>query len=183
MAGSKVGIVNLALARLGEHPIQGLDEGTVAANTAALLFNSTRQATLRDFNWGFAMRTATLARESALPADGGYAYALPSLCLRAVRLLSGDSFFIRGNSLITSAPSATLEYISDIDDVAMFDSKFVEAFSYKLASELAMSVKGSAELMSSYLNAYQNFIRQAATESTGERHDTLPDNPYVDARF
>ena len=75
-----------------------------------------------------------------------------------------------------------MEYVADITDEAMFDSKFVEALSYKLASELAMTVKGSNELMASYSNAYSAFIKQAASESAGESRMYLPENPYVEAR-
>ena len=64
-----------------------------------------------------------------------------------------------------------------------FDAKFVEALTYKLASELAMPVKGSAELMASYSNAYQTLINRAATESAWEEKEPRSGNPYLEARF
>lgn len=178
----KVEIINIALARLGESPIQSLTENSVPASMASLLYDSSRRSTLRDFNWNFAVSMARLARVVSSPVDFRFAYALPSDCLRVIRLRGGVPFSIRKDRLLTDAESVELEYVMDVTDEAMFDSKFIEAMSYKLAAELAMPVKGSSELMASYSNAYSNFIRQAAAESAGESRVHLPDNPYVEAR-
>lgn len=181
MAG-KVEIINLALARLGESSIQSLGEDSVPARAANLLYDSSRQAALRDFNWNFALKIERLARFDGNPVDFRLTYALPPDCLRVIRLRGGVPFSLRGTRLYTDAETADLEYVADITDEAMFDSKFVEALSYKLASELAMTVKGSSELMASYSNAYSAFIKQAASESAGESRVYLPENPYVEAR-
>jgi uncharacterized protein with ATP-grasp and redox domains len=85
--------------------------------------------------------------------------------------------------LHTNSEDAVLLYIWDNDNEDEFDSKFVEALSYKLASELAMPVKGSPELMSSYSNAYLNLVKDAATESINERFEEMDDNPYITARY
>ena len=178
----KVEIVNIALARLGESPIQSLDEGTVPANMAKMLYMPARQAVLRDYNWNFALATSGLARLSTSVPDFRFAYALPADCLRAVRLAGGAPFVLRGNEVHTNMESPVLEYIRDVTDEAEFDSKFVEAFSYKLASDLAMSIKGSSELMASYANVYSALVQQAAAESAREMSAPLSDNPYLEAR-
>ena len=179
----KVEIVNIALSRLGESPIQSMDEGTVPANMAKVLYDSARRSTLRDYNWNFALKIANLARLAEVPCDFRFAYALPSDCLRAVRLRGRAPYVLRGKVLYTDAETPALEYIVDVTNEADFDSKFIEAFSYKLASELAMPVKESRELMASYSNAYSAFIQQAAAESAREMEVSLSDNPYVEARF
>ena len=182
---SKLEIVNIALARLGESPIQSLTEDSVPARVVSLLFDSARKSALRDYNWSFATRSASLARMSALPEelfDFQYAYALPPDCLRALRLRSGGAFLIRYKYLYTDDASSVLEYIADIPDAEAFDAKFTEAFTYKLASELAMSIKGSPDLMAAMSNAYTALTQSAAAETARESHDDLPDNPYVEAR-
>ena len=178
----KVEIVNIALARLGEDSVQTLDEGTVPANMEKMLYDSARQAALRDYNWNFALATSSLARLSKSVPDFRFAYALPADCLRVVRLIGGASFVLRGNAVHTDTESPVLEYIRDVTDEAEFDSKFVEAFSYKLASDLAMSIKGSSELMASYANVYSTLLQQAAAESAREMSASLSDNPYLEAR-
>jgi hypothetical protein len=176
-------IINIALARLGESPIQTLNEGTVPANAAKLLFESARQSALRDYNWSFALRTQALARLAEAPADFRYAFALPHGCLRAIRLRGGSAFSVRGKELHTNEANPVLEYVSDIEDANEFDSKFTEALTYKLASELAMPVKGSGELMAQLFNVYQTLIQQAAAESAREQGCKGSDNPYLEARF
>lgn len=179
---NRIEIINTALARLGESPIQSLDEGTVAANMAKLLYPQARQDALREYSWAFATKHAVLVRYKEAPADFSYSYALPQDCLRVVRILSDDPFVVRGDALCTNAPAVTLEYICDVDDETRFDSSFVKALSFKLASDLAIPVKGSNELMANYANAFTDYIRTAATVSAGERCRDLPDNPYLDAR-
>lgn len=188
---STVEIINIALARLGESPIQSLDEGTVPANTAKLFYGPARRATLRDYNWTFALKTNRLAKLAELPIDFCYAYALPSDCLRPVRLRSegvpdflgnGPRFVVREGKLLTNADPANLEYVFDCEDPEKFDDKFIEAMSYKLASDMAMTVKGSAEMTERYSREYQARVTQAAALSGNENRNTSGDNPYVEAR-
>jgi hypothetical protein len=156
---------------------------------ASVFYDPTRRSVLRDFNWNFALRTARLAKLQKDLPDFHYAFSLPADCLRVVRLIgmnawtNGPGFVVRSGNLLTNVDDAEIEYIVDCKDPALFDDKFVEALSYKLASELAMPVKGSPELMGNYMNIYQTFIEQAATISADEKHTELLDNPYLEARF
>lgn len=188
---STVEIINVALARLGESPIQSLDEGTVPANVAKIFYDQERRATLRDYNWNFALRTARLAKLAETPIDFQFAYALPSDCLRAVRLRSGGvpdyagpglRFVVRGGMVLSDEDPALLEYVCDCTDTTQFDDKFIEALTYKLASAMAMSIKGSTELTKSFLQEYTAIVSQAAALSGNENRDAENGNPYVEAR-
>ena len=181
---ARVEIVNLALARLGESPIQSLDEASVPAATARQLYDPARQAALRDYNWSFALKLQSLAQLDAPDATGEFSacFALPADCLRAVRLLSGAPFVVRGRALCTNASSPTLEYVRNVTDEAEFDAKFVEALSYKLASELAMPIKGSETMLSAMANRFTALAEQAAAESIREAKPAHSANPYVEAR-
>jgi len=182
---SKVEIINIALSRIGESPIQSLDEGTVPANMAKVFYDPARRSTLRDYNWNFSLRTARLAKLDETPGDFLFAFSLPVDCLRAVAILGGASphHLVRGRKLLSNEEAVTLEYIADVTDTSEFDDKFVEALTYKLASELAMPVKGSVELMANYANVYSTKVNQAAALSAGESNEGLSDNPYLEARF
>ena len=184
----RVEIINIALARLGESPIQTLNEGSAPANAAKLLYDAERRATLREYPWNFALKQATLARSEQDAADFRYAYALPGDCLRAVRLRGADKskavgFSVRGGYLYTDETGVTLEYVADIDDGDRYDSKFIEAFSYRLASALAMPVKGSPELMGNFMNLYKTMVSDAAVQSAREERTQISDNPYIEARM
>jgi hypothetical protein len=156
---------------------------------ASVFYDPARRAVLRDFNWNFALQTARLAKLQQTPSGFRYAFSLPADCLRVVGFLDSDErtggpgFVVRSGNFLTDREEAEIEYIADCIDPMLFDDKFVEAMSYKLASELAMPVKGSPELMSNYMNVYQAFIERAAALSADERHTELLDNPYLEARF
>ena len=182
---SKVEIVNIALSRLGESPIQSLDEGTVPANMAKVFYDPARRATLRDYTWNFSLRTARLAKLDETPGDFLFAFSLPVDCLRAVAVqgVPSSRHLVRGRKLFSDEEAVSLEYVSDITDTSEFDDKFIEALTYKLASELAMPVKGSVELMANYSNIYSTKVNQAAALSAGEEDEGLSDNPYFEARF
>ena len=191
MSGS-VEIVNIALARLGESPIQSLDEGTVPANMAKIFYDPARRSTLRDYVWNFALKTARLAKLAEAPVDFRCAYSLPSDCLRVLRLRSEGipdfscpdiRYAVRSNQLVTDSDPAILEYIYDCADPGEFDDAFIEAFSYRLASELAMPIKGSAEMVREMANQYQAKVAQAAALSGNENRDMEDSNPYVKARY
>ncbi len=184
---TKLDIINTALMRLGETPIQSLDEESTPAKTAKLLYDFSRRAILRDSDWNFAMREVTLAVvEPGVPAG----YALPSDCLRAigVKRIAGECqvlsewFRVQGDKLYTYASAPRLVYIRDEEDVTLFDPKFIEAFTYKLAGEMAMPVKQSESLTSAMLNAYQGVLMTASTETQNEHHVPLSENPYVEVR-
>jgi hypothetical protein len=180
----KIDIINLALTRLGESPIQSVDEASPAANAAKLLYDTVRRSVLRDYDWNFALKEVGLSRYTTPKRkDYHYSYALPVDCVRVIKLVNSSGFAVSDGSLHTDSEEAQLLYIWDNDDEHTFDSKFVEALSYKLASELAMPVKGAPELMSSYSNAYLNLVKDAATESINERYEELDDNPYITARY
>ena len=107
---TKLEIVNIALARLGESPIQSMDEGTAPSNLAKVFYDSARRSALRDYNWAFALRTLRLARLVETPVDFLYAYSVPVDCLRVLQvrrsgfpdsLDSGLRFVTRGGVLYT----------------------------------------------------------------------------------
>jgi len=211
---TKEEIINLALTRIGESPVTSLDEGSTAARTAELLYDASRRAILRDFDWSFATKSVLLN-----PVDTDEApavFAVPSDCLRVLRVYdkakfntkyantkspefhgmwesASDSsaqysrcakewFKVQGDKLFTYARTPLCFYIRDEEDAGLFDAKFAEALSYKLAGELAMPVRQSESLTASMLNAYQNVVATAATESGNEHDQNLPSNPYVEVR-
>lgn len=181
---TKTEIINMALGRLGESPIQSLDENSVPARAALLVYDAARRAALRDYPWSFALKEADLVRNAVCASKFfAYSFALPFGCLKVVEVLGDAEYETGGADLYSNSPAIHLKYVADVEDTDIFDSKFTEALTYKLASELAMPVKGSAELMASYNNAYTTLAQGSAAESERESRQVLSDNPYVDARF
>lgn len=185
-----VEIVNMALARIGENPIQSLEEGTVPANMAKMFYDPARRSALRDYVWNFALSVKSLAQLDEDGGDFSCVYALPADCLKILRLRGGNDFrerghvfTVRGGKLYANVSPAKLEYVRDESDPSKFDDKFVEALSYKLASDLAVPVKGSTDLMANFMNVYTAKLGQAATLSAEEERNVLSENPYMEARL
>jgi hypothetical protein len=200
MATGKLDIINLALMRIGESPIQSLEEGSTPANSAKALYDMSRRAVLRDFDWSFAMKTSSLPLLANEDEEAGvYVCSVPADCLRVVQVLrryeanfargtagfytSNEWFRVQGNKLYVRTPVPYVRYVRDEENTNLFDAKFVEALSYKLAGELAMPVRQSESLMASMLNAYQGLVGTAAEESQNEHEPALSQNPYVEVRY
>ena len=163
---SDVDIANMALSIVGSNTTvssMSPPDGSAAANYCATFYDIARREALAPFAWSFARTRAPLA-ELANPSDvWGYAYALPSDCLRVSRVAAlalnslneevapawnwlfnesgGADFAIETDStqklLLTHEPGAVLFYIRDQANPSTFTPGFVTALSYLLASYLA----------------------------------------------
>lgn len=190
----KIEICNLALSRLGVENIERIDETSEAARACNQFYEPTRRTVLRRFPWPFATRRVKLALIEGEPVDYEYAYRYPSdaikirelyaaECRRHVgkyKILSDDE----GKVLYTDVELAAVEYTADIDDVSLFDDTFIEALSWKLASEIAIRLTNNPALASNAIQAYQAYFSEAAAQGTNEEK---PKKQYVNplevARF
>lgn len=158
---SIIQICNMALAHIGAGPlISSIDppDGSVEAGYCATFYDVARTELLEPGNWAFSLKRAELAELTNASAAWTYAYALPSDCLRALRVLSptigvtvftqdasplqaddrqGAQFDIEGQILYSNQTEATLLYARDVTDSARFTPSFTSALSYLLASYLA----------------------------------------------
>lgn len=200
MASSKLDIWNLALSRIGHSElVANPDEGSLASDLCGLHYDQCLDYVLEDFPWRFAKRRSTLAIIAGTPPLAwGYQYAIPADCLR-IRALTNPLTrtplaeakipFERAtdgtsNLLYTDLPDAELIYTMRITDVSRFDSSFVSALTYYLASELAIPLRGAAggALADAMLNKYMGQVRIAAAKSLSEGFDTTPDGEFLQAR-
>lgn len=150
---SKTEICNIALSHLNiGKEIANVDtEQSQEASACRRFFETSRDATLRDFSWPFATRFATLALvEDAPTVEWEFSYRYPSDCLKIRRIVSGyrnDNRQQRVEYKISSDDSGTLvfcnvedpdvEYTALIDNPGLWPSDFVMAFSFRLASYIA----------------------------------------------
>jgi hypothetical protein len=158
---SIIQICNMALSHIGAGPlISSIDppDGSVEAGYCATFYDLARTELLEPGNWSFSLKRAELAELTNLSEAWTYAYALPSDCLRALRVLSptigvtvftqdevslqpddryGAQFDIEAQILYSNQTEATLLYARDVTDTARFTPSFTSALSYLLASYLA----------------------------------------------
>lgn len=133
-------------------------DGSVEAGHCASFYDAARTEMIEPGNWAFALKRAELAQVTNLDMGWLYAYALPSNCMRALRVLrqntavnvfapdgyvaaadDSDSaeFTIEGEILYCNQPDAVLVYVVDVTDTTKFTPSFTTALGYLLASYLA----------------------------------------------
>ena len=158
MASSKTVIVNLALSHLGSgKEIADLDtEQSDEASAMRRFYDEARDKALRDFNWPFATKIASLALVETNPNDEWtYSYRYPTDCLNIRRILSGvrtDNRQTRasykvakdsaGRIIFTDIDIAKVEYTERVETVEIYPPDFVMALSYLMAMYTAPRVTG-----------------------------------------
>lgn len=190
----KTEIINTALSHLGADTIHDIDEGSPEANAAKQYYDIARRSALRDgVNWGFATKIERLALLDEQPVDFAYAYALPSDYIRVINIVpktesySADGniypFKVRSGKLVCDLEEVYAAYIFNETDTNNFDTLFIDAFSYLLASKMAIRVASSKDLMQINLQLFHDLISTAGASSTNENKSPKVANPYVDARW
>lgn len=151
---SSIDICNLALSHLGdEATVSSIDppEGSAQADHCAAFYPIARNNVLASHAWGCATKRETLAQLSLTPPDAFvYAYAVPSMCLRPLRVMlpgdtddsNGQEYEVEAQSdgtlvLYTSAADAILVYIAGITDTTRFTPGMVSAVARLLAAYIA----------------------------------------------
>lgn len=143
-------IANLACVYIGtENRITSLDDDRFTARTIKGVWDIQRQATIRDGAWNFAMRRKDLAAESltdGVPYPWGYAFPLPAQCLRLIEVidLTEGQYQLEGrNILCDSAGPLYVRYQADVEEPALWDAAFTDAFARRLAWATGTRIAGS----------------------------------------
>lgn len=77
--------------------------------------------------------------------------------------------------ILSNVSEAMMEYIKRITDVTVFDATFVDALSYKLASDMAMPLTGDSRLAAYYNERYVQALQHAKVMAANEaKHKPLP---------
>lgn len=158
---SVVQVCNMALSHIGsEARVSSISppDGSVEAGHCATFYDLARTELIEPGTWRFALARAALAQLTNDSTTWLYAYALPSDCQRALRILTPGTaltvftqdtvdvsptdegsadFTIEGDVLYSNEPDAVLVYSRDVTDVSRFPASFISALSYMLASYVA----------------------------------------------
>lgn len=208
---SVVKICNMALSHIGsEARVSDIapPDGSVEAGYCEAFFDQARTELLEPGNWNFALARTSLAEVTNLSPTWAYAYALPSDCMRALRVLrrasgltvftqddtqfnpdDNDSvpFTIEGEVLYTNEPEAVLVYVRDVTDTTKFTPSFTAALGYLLASYLAGPVlKGAdgtrmGDTMRQRAMGIAGIAAASAANASNTVHDFMPSSVGVRA--
>lgn len=194
---SSIQICNMALSHVMSNLITSFDNPTKEARTCKLLYEALRDEVLASNAWGFARKELSMALSSEVFTKWDYAYQWPTDCLvprSIINQYSNDNtqripFDIGSNEaknrrfILTNEVDAILEYTAKIEDTNMFDAKFVKALSYRIATDLAMPLRGKPDLRKDMYQAYVIEIEGAKAVSNNQGHKAPDDsNEFMDAR-
>lgn len=192
-------ICNMALSYIAKGRITSLDERTEQARQCKLHYDHLRKMLLRRYTWGFAKRVNRLARLDTGIPGWEYVYAYPQKCL-SIRLIYNeqnaekkemeksdfDVVIIRDNvkAVACHVENAFAEYTYDTTDAEIMSEDFIEALSRLLASTIAMTLTGNANIQQMNYQLFQVAMQGAQTTMAQER-EKKPEFPhrYADARF
>ncbi len=166
-------ICNIALSKLGESPIHGIDpNGPPAARLCYMHYHPVRREVLCATRWSFATQYARLQAAAGESADGNRALAhtLPPDCLRVLDV-SSPHWTLRGRHIYCPAVCVKLTYTADVEDCLLFEPLFTEALATRLACKLCISLTGSSTARRALTEEYQRIaLPQAAHANAVQAH-------------
>jgi hypothetical protein len=180
---SAVSICNMALARVGvQHTISSMTERGPNAQACATFYDHSRIALLREIPWPFVERTVALALVETTPVNGwAFSYRYPANAVRMNHILSAigqrnpnppTPYKIgsdeSGRLIFTDVEFAVASYNVNQDDPNQFDEAFVDAITWRIATELAPVLSRDPGFNQVAIQQYQWSLRKAAAVAFNE---------------
>lgn len=187
---SETDIANLAAVRIGtESRITSLADNKVLARALKVVWNTERQAVLRDGTYNFAARRADLAAEADLDRiiyPYSYAFELPAQALRLIEVLdlARNDYQLEGRLVLCdSAGPLRIRYAVDEPNLAAWDAVAVEAFALRLAWKVGRKIAGSAFDAQACWAEYREAITRAKGVDARENPSIAQDDgEWIEAR-
>lgn len=186
---SEVAICNLALAGVGRGAvITSMDEASQAARACKLRYPYARDAVLRAYDWNFAAKRASLAKNTVAPAfEYANAFDLPADCLQVRSVYEGESemWVVEGRQIITDMGSPIkIKYTGLVTNSANFDPLFVETLAARIASDICVILTESVSRAQELWDVYRARLVEARRRDAQEgQPESLPRGSWSDARF
>lgn len=142
---SVVGIWNIAMAELGEDPLQSTEDDSKAAVLCATRWTDVRQASIRMHVWNCCKKYAQWALSPTAPPFGwANAFDLPADYIRHYGIMDCDGrslddadWEIVGSQLMTDAGAPlNVMYFFDLEDMTRTDALMAQVLGYELAIEI-----------------------------------------------
>lgn len=175
-------ICNLALSQVKGGFIESLTESSREAEIINRIYDLARDSTLTDVAPRFARKQVALALSTDTVTGWSFVYAYPADCLDAIEIYNEASakdedkipFEIAAGSalntkvILTEQELAELIYTAKVTNTSVYDNLFTEALAWKLASYLAMPLKGDDKLRAQTGQAYSIAVGIAKSKTKNE---------------
>ena len=190
---SVVDMCNSALNLLGASTISALTDDSKNARLCNQRYENVRNRVFRSHAWNCLHKRVQLAQNTTAPVIGyANAYALPSDCLRVLKVHNGatDSivsaidYKLEGKNIVTDEGTLYLIYIAKVTDPNEYDSYLQESISHQLAADLAYAITNNATLANNYMARADERLREARfIDATENSLGTIESNEFTDARL
>ena len=190
---SVVDMCNSALNLLGASTISALTDDTKNARLVNQRYEPVRNRVFRSHAWNCLHKRVQLAQNSTAPVvEYTYAYALPSDCLRVLKVHNGTTdsiasnidYKLEGRNIVTNEGTVYIIYIAIDTDPNNYDTYLQESISHQLAADLAYAVTNNATLADKYMTRADERLREARfIDATENSLGTIESSEFVDARL
>jgi hypothetical protein len=193
---TKTDICNYAITFIGGRPISSIDQDQQEAILCKRFYNMARMAVLRDHKWSFAKKSVALAVTTDTDFVGwDYAFMYPTDALYIEGIYNSASpntnieFEIRTNTaknkkyIMSNEEYPYITYTANVDEEALFDSLFIEAFAYKLAAVITVPLNGNLQIVQLVEQKYAMSMAKAKASDSNEKYKSPTlDNSLLGAR-
>ncbi len=171
---SKVIICNKALNLIRAKRISALTDDSINARLCNNIYDLTLESILMEHPWSFAQKRATLAVVDETPAFTDdfmtIVYQKPSDLLRVNFTNNRAAIFkIEGNKILSDTSDLAIKYTFINDNPQEYNSDFVTAFAYLLASEMAFSITNSRSLAEDITKLYESIKLPSAMAADSQQ--------------
>jgi len=190
---SVVNMCNSALNLLGASTIAALTDDTKNARLCNQRYEPVRNRVFRSHAWNCLHKRIQLAQNSTAPVvEYTYAYALPSDCLRVLKIHNGTTdsiataldYKLEGRNIVTDEGTVYVIYIALDTDPNNYDTYLRESISHQLAADLCYAITNNATLANQYMTRADERLREARfIDATENSLGTIESSEFTDARL
>jgi hypothetical protein len=194
MAVSEVTICNLALSWLAGNLIISIDDDINEARLCKANYELSRDAVLETIAWTFATKRYALTPEVAAPAWGyNYQFTIPADIITLLDVTANSDtpngandldWRREGNLILCDASKVYVKATFKQIDPARYPPNFVQAVAARLATEIAIPLTESSELMRLMEGKYKDRLLIAAgTDGTQGKVDVIDSRHLTGVRL
>ena len=190
---SAVDIANSALNLLGASTISAFTDDSKNARLVNQRYEPVRNRVFGSHAWNCLHKRVQLAKNTTAPVvEYSNAYALPSDCLRVLKVHNGTTdsiksaidYKLEGKNVVTNEGTIFLIYIAKVTDPNEYDTYLQESISHQLAADLAYAVTNNATLADKYMVRADERLREARfVDATENSLGTIESSEFTNARL
>ena len=190
---SVVDMCDSALNLLGASTISAFTDDSKNARLINQRYEPVRNRVFRSHAWNCLHKRVQLAQNSTAPVvEYSHAYALPSDCLRVLKIHNGTTdsiassidYKLEGRNIVTDEGTVFIIYIALDTDPNNYDTYLQESIAHQLAADLAYAVTNNATLADKYMTRADERLREARfIDATENSLGTIESSEFVDARL